>query len=80
LALLVDSTGWHTASKLDVPDNITPIFLPSRTPEISRELAQDSVGILSFVIDNRSKLAFNVEHSVPYQPGAVEVRSGVGPL
>jgi len=25
----------HTTSKLDVPDNITPIFLPSRAPELN---------------------------------------------
>ena len=30
--LLLDRAGWHTTSKLDVPDNITPIFLPSRAP------------------------------------------------
>jgi hypothetical protein len=46
--------------------------------EISRELAQDSVGILMVVIDQRSKLAFNVEHGV--EPGTVEVRSGTGSL
>ena len=28
--------GWHTTGKLDVPDNITPIFLPSRAPELNR--------------------------------------------
>ena len=28
--LILDRAGWHTTSKLDVPDNITPIFLPSR--------------------------------------------------
>ena len=33
--LLLDRAGWHTTSKLDVPDNITPIFLPSRAPELS---------------------------------------------
>ena len=27
--------GWHTTGKLDVPDNITPIFLPSRAPELN---------------------------------------------
>jgi hypothetical protein len=32
--LLLDRAGWHTTSKLDVPDNITPIFLPSRAPEL----------------------------------------------
>jgi hypothetical protein len=31
--LLLDRTGWHTTGKLDVPVNITPIFLPSRAPE-----------------------------------------------
>jgi hypothetical protein len=30
--LLLDRAGWHTTSKLDVPANITPIFLPSRSP------------------------------------------------
>ena len=30
--LLLDRAGWHTTSKLDVPNNITPIFLPSRAP------------------------------------------------
>jgi hypothetical protein len=33
--LLFDRAGWHTTSKLDVPDNITPIFLPSRAPELN---------------------------------------------
>ena len=34
--LLLDRAGWHTTSKLDVPDNITAIFLPSRaTPELN---------------------------------------------
>jgi transposase len=33
--LLLDKAGWHTTSKLDVPDNITPIFLPSRAPELN---------------------------------------------
>ena len=34
--LLLDRAGWHTTGKLDVPDNITPIFLPSRAPERTR--------------------------------------------
>jgi transposase len=34
-ALLLDRAGWHTTSKHDVPDNITPIFLPSRAPELN---------------------------------------------
>jgi transposase len=33
--LLLDRAGWHTTGKLDVPDNITPIFLPSRAPELN---------------------------------------------
>jgi hypothetical protein len=31
--LLLDRAGWHRTGKLDVPKNITPIFLPSRAPE-----------------------------------------------
>jgi len=33
--LLLDRAGWHTTSNLDVPNNITPIFLPSRAPELN---------------------------------------------
>jgi hypothetical protein len=33
--LLLDRAGWHTTAKLDVPCNITPIFLPSRAPELN---------------------------------------------
>lgn len=33
--LLFDRAGWHTTGKLDVPSNITPIFLPSRAPELN---------------------------------------------
>jgi len=33
--LLLDRAGWHITGKLDVPENITPIFLPSRAPELS---------------------------------------------
>jgi hypothetical protein len=29
---LLDRAGSHTTGKLDVPENITPIFLPSRAP------------------------------------------------
>ena len=35
--LLLDRAGWHTTAKLDLPNNITPIFLPSRAPEPGRE-------------------------------------------
>ena len=33
--LLLDRAGWHTTGNLDVPENITPIFLPSRAPELN---------------------------------------------
>ena len=33
--LLLDRAGWHTTGKLDVPKNITPIFLPSHAPELN---------------------------------------------
>lgn len=33
--LLLDRAGWHTTAKLDIPKNLTPIFLPSRAPELN---------------------------------------------
>ena len=33
--LVLDRAGWHTTGKLDVPGNITPIFLPSRAQELN---------------------------------------------
>ena len=33
--VLLDRAGWHITSKLDMPQNITPIFLPSRAPELN---------------------------------------------
>jgi transposase len=33
--LLLDRAGWHTTAMLDMPKNITPIFLPSRSPELN---------------------------------------------
>jgi hypothetical protein len=33
--LLLDRAGWHTTSKLDVPDNSTPNFLLSGAPELN---------------------------------------------
>jgi transposase len=32
---LLERAGWHTTAKLDMPSNITPIFLPSRAPELN---------------------------------------------
>jgi transposase len=33
--LLMGRAGWHTMANLDMPDNITPIFLPSRAHELN---------------------------------------------
>ncbi len=33
--LLLDRAGWHTTAKLNLPKNVTPIFLPSRAPELN---------------------------------------------
>ncbi|SNB84047.1 DDE superfamily endonuclease [Rhodoblastus acidophilus] len=33
--LLLDRAPWHVTGKLKVPKNITPIFLPSRSPELN---------------------------------------------
>jgi hypothetical protein len=33
--LLLDRAGWHTTGNLRLPKNITPIFLPSRSPELN---------------------------------------------
>jgi transposase len=32
---LLDRARWHTTANLDIPGNITPIFLPSRAPELN---------------------------------------------
>lgn len=33
--LLLDRAGWHTTGNLRWPTNITPILLPSRSPELN---------------------------------------------
>nr|WP_281070216.1 IS630 family transposase [Sinorhizobium fredii] len=33
--LLLDQAGWHVTPKLKVPDNITLLFLPPRSPELN---------------------------------------------
>ena len=32
---LLDRAGWHIASDLEWPKNITPILLPSKSPELN---------------------------------------------
>ena len=33
-ALIVDQAGWHLTPKLAIPDNITVLALPPRSPEL----------------------------------------------
>jgi transposase len=33
--LLMDQAGWHTTDKLDLPDNISIVSLPSKCPELN---------------------------------------------
>lgn len=33
--VLMDRAGWHKADRLEVPDNLTIILLPSRSPELN---------------------------------------------
>ena len=33
--LLLDRAGWHTTEKLTIPNNLTLILLPSRSPELN---------------------------------------------
>ena len=33
--LLMDQAGWHSSAKLDVPENITIVLFPSRSPELN---------------------------------------------
>ncbi len=33
--LIFEHAGWHTTPNLAIPENITPIWLPSRAPELN---------------------------------------------
>ncbi len=33
--LLMDRAGWHTTGELKLPENITPLLLPPRSPELN---------------------------------------------
>lgn len=46
--LVMDQAGWHTSTQLVVPDNITVVSLPPRSPELN---PVENVG--PFMRDNR---------------------------
>ena len=33
--LIIDRAGWHTTGRLEIPSNITLMFLPPRAPELN---------------------------------------------
>ena len=33
--VIMDRAGWHCASELAVPANVTPVFLPAYSPELN---------------------------------------------
>jgi transposase len=33
--LLLDQAGWHLSAKLDIPDNITLMPVPPKSPELN---------------------------------------------
>lgn len=33
--VIMDRAGWHCANELDVPANLTPVFLPPYSPELN---------------------------------------------
>ena len=46
-ALLLDQAGWHTSTKLDVPENITIVPLPPKCPELNPQ-----ENVWQFIRDN----------------------------
>lgn len=48
--LTLDGAGWHTSTKLHIPDNITLLSLPPKSPELNpaelpwREIRQKYLG------------------------------------
>jgi len=45
--VLLDQAGWHTAKALEIPDNITLMPLPPRSPELN-----PTENIWQFIRDN----------------------------
>ena len=33
--ILMDQAGWHTTGALTIPDNLSPLFLPPKSPELN---------------------------------------------
>jgi transposase len=33
--VIMDRAGWHRSNDLTMPDNLTPVFLPSYSPELN---------------------------------------------
>lgn len=33
--VIMDRAGWHCARRLNVPDNLTPAFIPAHSPELN---------------------------------------------
>ena len=47
--LIIDRAGWHTTGRLEIPSNITLMFLPPRAPEL---MDRPSQNIWQFMRDN----------------------------
>ncbi|TBB57276.1 IS630 family transposase [Rhizobium ruizarguesonis] len=44
--LILDQAGWHVTPKLSVPDNITLLFLPPRSPELNLDGLADAIEMM----------------------------------
>ena len=52
--LLMDQAGWHSSAKLDVPDNITIVLFPARSPELNpvENIWQSSCATTGDIVDH----------------------------
>lgn len=62
--LVMDRAGWHTTANLSIPDNITPIFLPSRALELN-----PLENVWQYMRQNWSSTAMTVSSMRPATPG-----------
>ena len=83
--LIVDQAGWHLTPKLAIPDNITVLALPPRSPELNpvenvwqfmrdRLMALDVDQLCGAGVHERS--AGRVNHRNGYRPRRWETRAG----